>query len=78
MADLAKRAGIEGSLDGTANSGAKEKVERDARWVSDFCDELNVAVALREFEQAVKLVEEGTLDILGLCTESYVDLCSHR
>lgn len=61
MADLAKRAGMADGveLDGSAGSGAKEKAERDARWVSDWADELTVAVALREFDKAVKLVEEG-------------------
>ncbi|CAL1693849.1 unnamed protein product [Somion occarium] len=40
-------------------SSAKEKAERDARWVGDFTDELTVAIALRQWDQAVKLVEEG-------------------
>jgi exocyst complex component 8 len=52
MADLTQRAGGDGS-------GAKEKAERDARWVGEFTDELNVAIALREWEQAVSLVEQG-------------------
>jgi hypothetical protein len=51
MADLTQRAG-----DG---SSAKEKAERDARWVGEFADELTVAIALREWDQAVSLVEEG-------------------
>lgn len=51
MADLAERAGGDG--------GAKEKAEKDARWVGEFADELTVAIALREWEQAVSLVEKG-------------------
>jgi hypothetical protein len=52
MADLAQRSGSDGS-------GAKEKAERDARWVGEFADELTVAIALREWKQAVALVQEG-------------------
>ncbi|KIM88914.1 hypothetical protein PILCRDRAFT_3077 [Piloderma croceum F 1598] len=52
MADLAHRAGGDGS-------SAKEKAERDARWVGEFADELTVAIALREWNQAVSLVEQG-------------------
>jgi exocyst complex component 8 len=51
MADLAQQAGM--------SDGAKEKAERDARWVGDFADNLTVAIALREWEKAVSLVEEG-------------------
>ncbi|TFY54472.1 hypothetical protein EVG20_g9690, partial [Dentipellis fragilis] len=51
MADLQRQAGM--------GDGAKEKSERDARWVGDFADELTVAIALREWERAVSLVEEG-------------------
>ena len=40
-------------------SSAKEKAERDGRWVGDFADELTVAIALREWEKAVSLVEQG-------------------
>lgn len=38
---------------------AKEKAERDARWIGDFADDLTVAIALRKWDQAVSLVEEG-------------------
>ncbi|KIJ39437.1 hypothetical protein M422DRAFT_781017 [Sphaerobolus stellatus SS14] len=38
---------------------AKEKAERDARWIEDFCDDLTVAIALREWENAVILIEDG-------------------
>lgn len=53
MADLASRAGVDGS------TTAKEKSESDIRWVGEFADELTVAIALREWEQAVSLVERG-------------------
>ncbi|TBU58130.1 hypothetical protein BD310DRAFT_927740 [Dichomitus squalens] len=52
MADLATKGADMGS-------SAKEKSERDARWIGDWSDELTVAIALREWEKAVKLVEEG-------------------
>jgi hypothetical protein len=55
MADLARQAGLSES----AGGGAKDKAERDARFVGDFTDDLTVAIALREFERAVQLVEEG-------------------
>ncbi|KAI0726836.1 hypothetical protein C8Q72DRAFT_843279 [Fomitopsis betulina] len=46
---------------GQTDMGAsgKEKAERDARWIGDYCDELTVSIALREWEQAVGLVEKG-------------------
>ncbi|KAH9949330.1 hypothetical protein B0H21DRAFT_777314 [Amylocystis lapponica] len=40
-------------------ASAKEKVERDARWISDFSDDLTVSISLREWEKAVALVEQG-------------------
>jgi hypothetical protein len=39
--------------------GAKEKADADARWISDFSDDLTVAIALHEWDEAVRLVEEG-------------------
>ncbi|VDB87561.1 unnamed protein product [Peniophora sp. CBMAI 1063] len=51
MRDLAQQAGMTDS--------AKEKAERDARWAADFTDDLTVAIALREWERAVALVEQG-------------------
>ena len=42
-------------------SSAKEKSERDARWIGDFTDELTVAIALRNWDQAVNLVGEGMI-----------------
>lgn len=40
-------------------SSAKEKLERDARWLGDFSDDLTVAIALRKWDHAAALVEEG-------------------
>ncbi|KAJ7150404.1 exo84 subunit/exocyst complex component [Mycena filopes] len=55
MADLASKV----DPDGAAGSDAKEKAERDARWVGEWADELTVAIALREWEKATALVETG-------------------
>ncbi|KAI0829081.1 hypothetical protein BC628DRAFT_1315984 [Trametes gibbosa] len=52
MAELASKTGELGAT-------AKEKAERDARWIGDWSDDLTVAVALREWDRAVALVEEG-------------------
>ena len=51
MADLAMKAGM--------SDLAKDKAERDIRWVGEFADELTVAIALREWDRAVELVEQG-------------------
>jgi hypothetical protein len=53
MADLVQKSGT--------GSNAQDKAEGDARWTSDFADRLTVAIALREWEQAVLLVEEGKI-----------------
>jgi hypothetical protein len=53
MSDLAQQTGM--------SDGAKEVAERDARWISDFSDQLTVAIALREWDAAVDLVEQGNL-----------------
>lgn len=42
-----------------AGASAKEKSEKDSRLIADFSDELTVAIALRKWEEAVTLVEEG-------------------
>ncbi|KAK7464444.1 exocyst complex component exo84 [Stygiomarasmius scandens] len=42
-----------------AGSDGKDKAERDTRWTGDWADELTVAIALREWEKATKLIEEG-------------------
>ncbi|KAJ7109864.1 hypothetical protein C8R44DRAFT_634295 [Mycena epipterygia] len=55
MADLASRV----DPDGASGSDAKEKAERDQRWVGEWADELTVAIALREWEKATGLVETG-------------------
>lgn len=55
MADLASKV----DPDGAAGTDAKEKAERDARWVGEWADELTVAIALREWEKATGLVETG-------------------
>ncbi|EMD31124.1 hypothetical protein CERSUDRAFT_109603 [Gelatoporia subvermispora B] len=51
MAELASKSDM--------GPNAKEKAERDARWTSDFSDDLTVAIALREWDDAVALVEKG-------------------
>jgi hypothetical protein len=57
MADLAKKGG---EIPGSEND-AKEKAERDARWVGDWSDDLTVAIALKEWPKAVDLVEQGSV-----------------
>ena len=47
------------TLGGVGGLGAKDKAEGDARWISEFSDGLTVAIALREWGEAVGLVEEG-------------------
>jgi len=51
MSDLAQQTGM--------NDSAKEVADRDARWIGDFADQLTVAIALREWDTAVDLVEQG-------------------
>ena len=58
MAELAKRGG---EIPGMENGGAKEKAERDALWVGEWADDLTVAIALREWEKAVTLIEQGNV-----------------
>jgi len=38
---------------------AKDKSDRDVRWINEFSDELTVAISLRQWDQATALVEEG-------------------
>ena len=57
MADLVQKSGV--------GPNAQDKAEGDARWAGDFADRLTVAIALREWEQAVSLVEEGKILISG-------------
>lgn len=58
MSDLAQQAGMSDS--------AKESAERDTRWIGDFADDLNVAIALREWDRAVELVEQGWSFLLAM------------
>ncbi|EEB93286.1 hypothetical protein MPER_08081, partial [Moniliophthora perniciosa FA553] len=66
MADLAVRAG-----ESSPANDAKEKAKRDSRWTSEWADELNVAIALKKWDRAVKLVEEAQL------TEALLETLSH-
>ncbi|KAG8962931.1 exocyst complex component exo84 [Tulasnella sp. 419] len=46
------------------NSGLQvgpSREEQDARWVSDFTDNLAVAIAMHQWDEAVRLVEEGEM-----------------
>jgi exocyst complex component 8 len=52
MAELAQKAPGDGST-------AKSKAELTSRWVGEFADDLTVAIALREWDKAVTLVEQG-------------------
>ncbi|KZT02064.1 uncharacterized protein LAESUDRAFT_815521 [Laetiporus sulphureus 93-53] len=47
-------------------SDAKDKVERDARWIGDFCDDLTVSISLREWDKAVELVEQGEAQLTSM------------
>ncbi|RXW22676.1 hypothetical protein EST38_g3181 [Candolleomyces aberdarensis] len=55
MSDLAKKGG---DIPSIAND-AKEKAERDTRFVGDWSDNLTVSIALKEWDKATDLVEEG-------------------
>ncbi|KDQ19306.1 hypothetical protein BOTBODRAFT_153188 [Botryobasidium botryosum FD-172 SS1] len=43
----------------SAGNLAKDKQDKDARWITDFTDELSVAIALQEWDEAVNLIERG-------------------
>ncbi|KAJ8579270.1 hypothetical protein M405DRAFT_886504, partial [Rhizopogon salebrosus TDB-379] len=60
MAELARGAGIDG------DTSARDKSERDGRFVSDLSDDLTVAIALRSWERAVELVEEGRAKVTSI------------
>src|ERR1700709_668110 len=60
MAELARGAGIDG------DTSARDKSERDARFASDLSDDLTVAIALRSWERAVDLVEEGRAKVTSI------------
>lgn len=53
MALLAAKAGAGSTTD------AKQRAERDAQWIGDWSDDLTVAIALKEWEKAVTLIETG-------------------
>lgn len=55
MNELAKRGG---DLPGMG-SDAKDKAERDTRWIGEWSDDLTVAIALKEWDKAVDLIEKG-------------------
>ncbi|TDL19395.1 hypothetical protein BD410DRAFT_774042 [Rickenella mellea] len=44
---------------GGGGGGAKEKAEKDAIWVGELTDQLTVAIALRQWEEACTLVAEA-------------------
>jgi hypothetical protein len=60
MAELARKAGVDG------DTSARDKSESDARFISDFSDDLTVAIALRSWERAVELVEEGRAKVSSI------------
>jgi exocyst complex component 8 len=69
MTDLAQQTGM--------NDSAKEVAERDARWIGDFADQLTVAIALREWDTAVDLVEQGIFfPTLNACHQPPFDIYS--
>jgi hypothetical protein len=55
MSDLVKKGGEILGM----GTDAKEKAERDARWVGEWSDGLTVAIALKEWSKAVDLVDQG-------------------
>lgn len=55
MSDLVKKGG---EIPGISTD-AKEKAERDSRWVGEWSDDLTVAIALKEWSKAVDLVDQG-------------------
>lgn len=69
MADLAAKAGAASNVD------AKQRAERDAQWIGDWSDELTVAIALKEWDKAVKLVEtgsSGSMFFRFVCSQQWV------
>lgn len=55
MADLHRKGGEMPGM----GTDAKEKAERDARWVGEWSDDLTVAIALKEWNKAVDLIDQG-------------------
>ncbi|KIY73370.1 hypothetical protein CYLTODRAFT_417056 [Cylindrobasidium torrendii FP15055 ss-10] len=50
----------------TASNSTKEKTESDALWASEWADDLTVAIALKEWEKATKLAEEGRVKLVTI------------
>lgn len=44
--------------------GLSNSKEKDARFIDDFADNLTVAIALREWDEAMKMVEDGKISDL--------------
>ena len=59
LADWMNEFGLEDGL-----GGAKDKADKDAIWVNELTDDLTVAIALREWDRAVSLVEKGTFNCI--------------
>ena len=57
---LADMAQANGAVVGDSR-GAPDRArsDEDVRWMDDFCDKLTVAVAMREWDEAARLVDEG-------------------
>ncbi|KAJ3484324.1 hypothetical protein NLI96_g5729 [Meripilus lineatus] len=41
----------------------KDKAEKDSRWTSEFTDKLTISIALRQWDKAITLVEEGDVKV---------------
>jgi hypothetical protein len=54
--------GEDGSVLAAAAATAASEKKDPGRWINDFADELAVAIALREWSDAVAMVEKGELD----------------
>lgn len=50
----------------SSTPSSKEKAEKDSRWTSEFLDDLTVSIALRQWDKAVTLVEEGRPEATSL------------
>ena len=42
---------------------AANNTDNSVRWVQDWMDDLDVRIAMRDFEEAVRSIEKGTHDI---------------
>lgn len=50
----------------------KEKAELDELWIENFIDDLTVAVALRQWDEAVRFIEDGKFVFLK--TSGFISL----